>query len=192
MVHSKIGTPSTIKMIGSSIPAYNSIHNKRFHKQLLSGARKIGSLDVDPNDVAEIKSAYSKDPWFSESENVTTLIKINDLYWRNLQLAIPDNEIIKDKILISCHNSLCAGHLGKTKTFDLVHRQFWWPGLRKDVNRHCQSCDSCQRVRVNNQKPGGLLQPLPIPENTVANSDHGPYCTITTNPGREHITCGVC
>jgi hypothetical protein len=151
-------------MIRFSIPKYNSIHNKRFHKQLLSGAREVGSLEVDPIEVAEIKVAYNKDPWFSDSQNVDTLSKVNGLYWRNLQLAIPDNETIKDESPLSCHDSLCAGHLGKSKTYDLVARKFWWPGLRKDVNRHCQTCDSCQRVRVINQKYGGLLQPLPIPE----------------------------
>ncbi len=39
MVFSKIGTTTKLGMIGSSIPKYNSIHNKRFHKQLLFGAR---------------------------------------------------------------------------------------------------------------------------------------------------------
>jgi hypothetical protein len=42
-------------MIGSSIPKYNSIYNKHFHKQLLSGAREVGSLDVDPIEIAERK-----------------------------------------------------------------------------------------------------------------------------------------
>jgi hypothetical protein len=62
MVFSKIGTSSKFMMIGSSIPKYNSIHYKRFHKQLLSGAEEIGSLDVDTIQVAEIKIAYNKDP----------------------------------------------------------------------------------------------------------------------------------
>jgi hypothetical protein len=137
-VFSKIGTASKFRIIGSSIPKHNSIHNKRFHKQLLSGAREVGSLEVDPIEVAEIKVAYNKDPWFSDQTNVDTLSRVNGLYWKDLQLAIPNNEEIKDKILLSCHDSLCAGHLGKTKTYDLVARQFWWPGLREDFNRHCQ------------------------------------------------------
>jgi hypothetical protein len=42
MVFSKIGTKSKFNMIGSSIASPKSIHNKRFYKQLLSGAREIG------------------------------------------------------------------------------------------------------------------------------------------------------
>jgi hypothetical protein len=120
MFLSKIGTASKFMMIGSFIPKYNSIHNKRFHKQLLPGAREIGSLDVDPIEVTEIKIAYNKDPWFSDSKNVASLSKVNSLYWKDLQLAIPNDKTIKDKVLASCHDSLCAGHLGKTKTYDLV------------------------------------------------------------------------
>ena len=46
-----------------SIPKYNSIHNERFHMQLLSNAKEIGSLDVDPIEIAEIKEAYKVEPW---------------------------------------------------------------------------------------------------------------------------------
>ena len=164
MMLSKVGRQTKFSMMGTAIPKYNSIHNKRFHKQLLSGAREMGTLVVDPVDVPEIKEAYKVDPWFCDFANVDTLKEVNGLYWKGTHLSIPNNEGIKDKILAACHDSLCAGHLGKTKTYDLVARQYWWPGLRKDVNKHCMTCDSCQRIRQNNQKYGGLLQPLPIPE----------------------------
>jgi hypothetical protein len=53
-------------------------------------------------------------------------------------LSIPDNEIIKEKLNLSCYDSSCASHLGETKINDLVARKVWWPSLRKDVNEHCQ------------------------------------------------------
>jgi hypothetical protein len=49
------------------------------------------------------------------------------------------------------------------KTYDLVLRNFWWPSIRTLVKKHCETCDSCQRVRQNNQKAAGLYQALPIP-----------------------------
>jgi hypothetical protein len=120
MVFFKAGTKTKFAMIGTSIPKYNSIHNQRFHKQLLSGTRETGSLDVDPIEIAEIKEAYKVDPWFCDRDNVDTLSEVNGLYWKGLQLAIPNSGRIKDKILISCHDSLCAGNLGKTKTYDFI------------------------------------------------------------------------
>jgi hypothetical protein len=55
----------------------------------------------------------------------------------------------KKKILHLCHNLIYAGHVGRTKTYDLVARSYWWPGVRMDETLHCKSCD-CQRVRHNN------------------------------------------
>jgi hypothetical protein len=74
MIFFKIGATSKFRMIGSSIPTYKSIHNKRIQKQQLSSAIKVGSLEVDPIEVAETMFAYNKDPWFSDSINVDTLI----------------------------------------------------------------------------------------------------------------------
>lgn len=36
-------------------------------------------------------------------------------------------------------------HQGRTKTLNLVARTFYWPTLRKYVNRYVDGCDTCQR-----------------------------------------------
>ena len=36
--------------------------------------------------------------------------------------------------------------------------------MTADVNEFVIICDSCQRNKVTSMKPGGLLQPLPVPE----------------------------
>ena len=36
--------------------------------------------------------------------------------------------------------------------------------MKKDIAEYVAVCDVCQRVKVEHQKPAGLLQPLPIPE----------------------------
>jgi len=38
-----------------------------------------------------------------------------------------------------------------------------WLGMRKDMPDYVARCLTCQRVKREHQKPGGLLQPLPIP-----------------------------
>jgi len=40
---------------------------------------------------------------------------------------------------------------------------YWWPGMKRDITEYVTRCLTCQRVKVEHQKPGGLLQPLPIP-----------------------------
>jgi IS30 family transposase len=36
--------------------------------------------------------------------------------------------------------------------------------MKKDVAAHVALCDVCQRVKAENQRPAGLLQPLQVPE----------------------------
>ncbi|EIN04208.1 retrotransposon protein Ty3-gypsy sub-class, partial [Punctularia strigosozonata HHB-11173 SS5] len=39
----------------------------------------------------------------------------------------------------------------------------WWKSMVPDVRAFCESCVTCRRSKPNNQKPYGLLNPLPVP-----------------------------
>ncbi|XP_075499114.1 uncharacterized protein LOC142537488 [Primulina tabacum] len=41
---------------------------------------------------------------------------------------------------------------------------FWWNGMKRDVAEFVSKCQVCQQVKAEHQRPGGLLQPLEIPE----------------------------
>ena len=41
---------------------------------------------------------------------------------------------------------------------------FWWHGMKKEIARYVSKCLTCQQVKIEHRKSGGLLQPLPIPE----------------------------
>ena len=58
------------------------------------------------------------------------------------QLCVPKQE--RGKILRLAHENF--GHQGKVKVAHHVKKFFYWPGLWKDVERHCKSCEVCQRV----------------------------------------------
>jgi hypothetical protein len=44
-----------------------------------------------------------------------------------------------------------------------LKQKYWWNGMKADIARFVAHCDTCQRIKVEHQKPAGLLQPLPIP-----------------------------
>jgi hypothetical protein len=94
---------------------------------------------------------------------MSPLLKSEGLWWKDDKLVILNYEKLKDKVLVQAYHSFFAGHPGRTKTYELVSRSFWWPGIRKAVTEPYMTCDSCQRVRQSNQKVAGLYQPLPIP-----------------------------
>jgi len=47
---------------------------------------------------------------------------------------------------------------------ELVTRNYWWPGVTKEVKRYVEGCDQCQRMKNRAEMPAGKLQPNQIPE----------------------------
>ncbi|KAK5843113.1 hypothetical protein PVK06_005549 [Gossypium arboreum] len=45
-----------------------------------------------------------------------------------------------------------------------LKRQFWWPGMKRDISDFVSKCLICQQVKAEHQVPSGLLQPIMIPE----------------------------
>jgi len=43
-------------------------------------------------------------------------------------------------------------------------REYYWPGVHKDVDLYIKSCTSCSRNKSSTQAPAGLLHLMPIPE----------------------------
>ena len=71
---------------------------------------------------------------------------------------------VRLKILQSRHDSPLGGHFGQMKTFELIHRDFKWKGLRKDVKKFVSTCEVCQRCKKGRHLPYGLLMPLAPPK----------------------------
>lgn len=78
------------------------------------------------------------------------------------RICVPDNEGIKSHLLELFHNSPIAGHPGHQRTFELLSRHYYWPGMRSFVQRYVESCERCQRGRRPKVSPIPL-QTLEVP-----------------------------
>ncbi|GFS40602.1 hypothetical protein Acr_00g0069490 [Actinidia rufa] len=59
----------------------------------------------------------------------------------------------REEILREFHHSPLAVHPGGTKMYYDLRRQFWWPGLKKDVAIFVSKCLTCQQVKAEHQRP---------------------------------------
>ena len=50
------------------------------------------------------------------------------------------------------------------KTVELVTRNYWWPGVTKEVKRYVEGCDQCQRIKNKAEMLAGKLRPNQILE----------------------------
>jgi hypothetical protein len=45
-----------------------------------------------------------------------------------------------------------------------LRQQFRWTRMKREAARNVSECDTCRKVKADYMKPGGLLQPLSVPE----------------------------
>ena len=58
-------------------------------------------------------------------------------------------EVLRDPLLMLAHNY--SGHNGFRRTYNAMKRQYYWPGMRKDILKHCKRCHQCS---LQNQGTG--------------------------------------
>lgn len=85
------------------------------------------------------------------------------IYFRDRLVVDPLDEAMHLQLIHRAHASGPAGHPGRTKTVDLLNRQYWWPGMAKAVRVYCKACVPCAKSKTPRNKQSGLLKPLPIP-----------------------------
>jgi len=80
-------------------------------------------------------------------------------------LCIPNIEIkghnVHELIISEAHSFLA--HLGAQKTVAYLRDHVWWKDMVNNVKSYCNSCITCKRSKLSNQKPYSLLNPLAIP-----------------------------
>lgn len=87
----------------------------------------------------------------------------DDLLLYNGLVYVPNSDPIKLSLLIQAHNSPTPGHFGQHKVFELLSRNFTWPGMRTYINDYVGTCDTCQGVKSPHHNYRGLLQSLLTP-----------------------------
>ncbi|KAL7277513.1 hypothetical protein ACG7TL_008434 [Trametes sanguinea] len=95
------------------------------------------------------------------------------LYRGKVYIPKSDNDDLRRRVVQMHHDLPSAGHPGRWKTYELVSRNYWWPGMSIFVKKYVTGCDTCQRMKNRPQQPYGPLQPNPVPE--------GPWEIITVD-----------
>ena len=120
---------------------------------ILKKIKKAKSKDEDVvRVVEEMKKGEIRelrgDEWKIEGELV---LKEGKVY-------MPKNEELRVEIIQLHHDILVAGHRGRWKIVELVTRNYWWPGVTRDVGKYVEECDLCQRMKNRTEEPVGKLK----------------------------------
>ena len=119
------------------------------------------TLDLFPNDVHKLLrtgARHCNTLSFAECSEDSSRLQ----YWG--RLYIPNSDELRLHILRQAHNAPAAGHPVRAKTLELIGRDYFWPGMRKDVDRYVRNCHPCRRAKASRQSPFGTLKPNPVPD----------------------------
>ena len=79
------------------------------------------------------------------------------------RIYMPEGDLRREIIQLH-HDTPVGGHGGRWKMAELIVRNYWWPGVTKEVGRYVNRCDACQRYKNQSEAPVGKLMPNAILE----------------------------
>ena len=126
---------------------------------IIEKIKKARSRDEDVvRVVEEMKKAGVKElqgnEWQIEGELV---LKEGKVY------ILKDKELRTEVIWLH-YDVLAVGHGGRWKTVELVTRNYWWPGVTRDVGRYVEGCDLCQRMKNRMEELAEKLKLSEVPK----------------------------
>ena len=77
------------------------------------------------------------DEWQTEGELV---LKEGKVY-------VSKDKVLRAEIIQLHHDIPVVGYEGRWKTTELVMRNYWWPGVTRNVGRYVDGCDMYQRMK---------------------------------------------
>jgi hypothetical protein len=78
--------------------------------------------------------------------------------WLGKWICVPNLKHIKVLILREAHESAYSIHAISTKMYKDLKSRYWWYGMNRDVTEYISLCDTCQRVKAENQRLARLMQ----------------------------------
>lgn len=79
------------------------------------------------------------------------------------RLVLGKNSPSIHALLKEFHETPMGGHSGYLRTYRRIAENLYWVGMQKTIRDYVRACDVCQRQKYAATSPGGLLQPLPLP-----------------------------
>ena len=135
---------------------------------------EIDKWDMNLDELMDYE--YAHNSWIVE---ITNVIKTGQWQHKDIMLAecelwndrlyycdnmiVPNSELLWFKILEFAHDAAVAGHPGRAKTYEIVQRSYYWPGMHDFVWRYVQSCQTCVQEKLWHVKKQGVLRPLSVP-----------------------------
>ena len=167
VIHCKQGKENVVADVLSRRYALISTLNAR-----LLGFEYIKNLYANDNDFACVYGACEK-------VTFGKFYRLDGYLFRENKLCVP-NSSKRELVVCEARVGGLMGHFGARKTLDILHEHFFWPKMKRDVERLCVRCVTCKHAK-SRVLPHGLFTSLPVPSE--------PYYTLRYHQSRLPRIC---
>nr|GEW35178.1 putative reverse transcriptase domain-containing protein [Tanacetum cinerariifolium] len=77
---------------------------------------------------------------------------------------LPCYDDLRSVIMHVSHKSKYSIHPGSNKMCQDMKKLYWWPNMKDNIATYVSKCLTCARIKVEHQRPSGLLKQPAIPE----------------------------
>jgi len=69
--------------------------------------------------------------------------EVDGIMYKEEKMYMPKDDKLRAEIIGLHHDTPVGGHEGQWKMVELVTRNFWWPGVTREVKQYVEGCGSC-------------------------------------------------
>ena len=163
------GTDSTEKVVKSILIAEHAVVLDRIRKET-GKDKQLQKLykRIVKEDWQKHRKDHDISPFYSIRHK---LYVMNGLIFRFNQILIPPS--LQNTVIKAAHS---LGHLGMTKTKQMLREKYWFPEMNKMTERVVENCYECQlTIKQHRQEPVKMTQIPEKPWEVVSVDFGGPY-----------------
>ncbi|KAM0054415.1 putative nucleotidyltransferase, Ribonuclease H [Helianthus debilis subsp. tardiflorus] len=90
--------------------------------------------------------------------------KEDGAYYVTGRIWVPLYGGLRELVMDEAHKSRYSVHPGSDKMYHDIKTTYWWPNMKALIATYVGKCLTCARVKIEYQKPSGLLQQPEIPQ----------------------------
>ena len=80
------------------------------------------------------------------------------------KVYVPKDEKLRVEIIWLHYDILVVEHGGRWRMTELVTRNYWWPGVTRNMRKYIDGCDMCQKIKNWTETSVGKLKLSEIPK----------------------------
>ena len=86
----------------------------------------------------------------------------NKILYHKDRIFVPKSNELQERLTQTLHEYPLVGHSGILRTKTAIERHYYWPEMKKLVERCVRNCHACRQAKALKDKYNSILQPLPI------------------------------